>query len=151
VESSQLVSALAVNAGRILQLFGSASNEAAHRVPADGGWSAVDVLRHMRVCDAIIAPRVWQIAIRPGAPLTGFDEAALFDLMARDDLDPIRAIAGFQVRRHELANLLASLSAEEWDYTGQHEQYGPMSIRTMIEHVVRHEAEHLTQIESALR
>jgi hypothetical protein len=151
MEPDALVATLAATADRLCALFGDLADADARRVPNPGEWSAADALLHLRACDAIIAPRAWQIVVRPGVRFPGMDEPRWRALVARAD-EPVAAqVAAFAARRAELVAFLRSLTPDEWEATGEHEELGTVSVRTLMERgLAGHEAEHLAQIESLL-
>jgi hypothetical protein len=151
MEPEAIVAALAATADRLRALFADLPDERARRAPTHGGWSPADALAHLRACDAIIAPRVWQILVRPGVRFPGFDEPRWRALVTRAD-EPLAAhLAAFLSHRAELLALLRTLTPDEWDTAGEHEEFGPVTIRTLMERgLVHHEAEHLAQIDSLL-
>jgi hypothetical protein len=151
VEPDALVATRAATADRLGALFAGLGEADARRAPAAGEWSAADTLLHLRASDAIIAPRAWQIVVRPGVRFPGMDEARWRALVARAD-EPVAAqVAAFATRRAELVALLRSLTPDEWAATGEHEELGTVSVRTLMERgLADHEAEHLAQIESLL-
>ena len=150
-QTASLVDALAAVPGRLHELFGQVEDSRAWRPSAEGEWSAAEVLLHMRASDAILAPRIPQILARPGVPLPSIDDALYGRLLGRAGLPIGEQVEVFAARRGELVALLRALSAEEWDLTGQHEQRGTISVRTIATHIAEHEGEHLAQIEAALR
>jgi transposase len=151
VEPEAIVAALAATADRLRALFADLPDERAVRAPAPGEWSAAEALAHLRACDAIIAPRVWQILVRPGVRFPGMDEPRWRALSARSD-EPLAAqLAAFLTHRAELVALLRTLTPEEWETAGEHEELGPVTIRVLMDRgMVQHEAEHLAQIELLL-
>ena len=151
MEPEAIVAALADTADRLRALFADLPDERAHRAPAPGEWSAADALAHIRSCDAIIAPRVWQILVRPGVRFPGMDEPRWRAVVARAGEPLGTQLAAFLTRRAELVALLRTLTPDEWELAGEHEELGPVTIRTLMERgFVHHEADHLAQIESLL-
>jgi hypothetical protein len=151
MDPETIVGALAATADRLRALFADLPEAAAHRSPDPGQWSPADALGHLRACDAIIAPRVWQILVRPGVRFPGFDEIRWRALVVRADEPVAVQLAAFLARRAELVALLRTLTPDEWDAAGEHEEFGTVTVRTLMERgVVHHEAEHLAQIETLL-
>jgi hypothetical protein len=151
MEPAASISALAATADRLRALFADLPDQAARRAPATGEWSPMDALTHIRASDAIIAPRVWQILVRPGVRFPGFDEARWRSFVARADEPLADQLAAFLARRAELVALLRTLTPDEWESRGEHEEFGSVTVRTLVERgIVHHEAEHLAQIEALL-
>src|SRR5437016_5095371 len=131
------------------ECFGAIGAEAA-RVPADGEWSAAQVLLHMRVSDAIVSPRLLHMLLRDDPPLIAFDDEAWGRLIAGADVPIEDQLAGFSARRRELVYVLRGLSDEQWARTGQHELRGTVTIEAVAQSIVEHEAEHRAQLEACM-
>jgi len=151
MDDRALVDALAATPTRLRDLFEGIDDDVARRRPAGGEWSAADVLTHLRASDAIILTRVPQILVRPGLPLVGLNEEVYARVLDRAGLSVVEQVQAFAARRGELVALLRALAPEEWALAGRHEEHGDVTIRGLVERVVPHEAEHLAQIEAALR
>jgi len=150
MDERALVDALAATPTRLRDLFEGVDDDVARRRPSPDAWSAVDVLTHLRACDAIVLSRVPQILVRPGLPLPGLDEVAYGRLLRRAEPSVAEQMQAFAARRAELVALLEKLAPDEWGLAGRHEELGDVSIRRIIEHAVAHEAEHVAQVEAVL-
>ena len=120
------------------------------RRPAEGGWSAAEVLAHIRACDDIIAPRLLQILASDEPLLIAFEDARWQDVAGYDLLAPARSIATFAARREELIAALRRRPAEDWQRGGIHEAKGPQTLLQIAAGIVAHEREHLDTIEALL-
>ena len=125
--------------------------EPAWRMPRrTGEWTAAETLAHIRAADAIVTPRLMQIAVRDEPFLPAYDERA-WQEVADFVRSPVAALVQtFAALRGELLHALARLSPEAWQRSGIHEERGRLSMREIAEGIVAHEREHLDQIESAL-
>lgn len=125
--------------------------EPAWRMPRRSGeWTAAETLAHLRAADAIVAPRLLQIAVRDEPFLPAFDERAWQEVADFVRLPVASLVQTFAAQRAELLHALERLPAEAWDRTGIHEARGPQTMREIAEGIAAHEREHLDQIESAL-
>lgn len=118
--------------------------------PPDGGWSAAQVLAHLRASDDILAQRLLQIAVRDEPFLPSLDERRWKEVAGYGELPAEQLIDGFAMRREELLFALGRLPLSSWSRTGTHEERGPVTLLTVAQTLVAHEQEHLEQIESAL-
>ena len=118
--------------------------------PATGEWSPAEILTHVRAADAVIAPRIMQVLVRPGVALTAFDEREVGVRLARAQIAAVHAIAVFKARRTELVALLATVTDEERRLHGNHEAKGAVTIADLYNHLAQHEREHLAQLETAV-
>lgn len=122
----------------------------ARAVSDNGQWCLADIVRHVRASDAIIAPRIMHILVRPGGLLTAYDDVLWAEALAAAEMPLEDQLAEFALRRKELAAVLRSLSEEQWQLSGEHEIRGPMTIAQIAASIADHEAEHQVQIESLL-
>ncbi len=114
---------------------------------AGADWSALEVVRHVRAADAILAPRIWQVLVRDRPALPSFDERLWAELIASANVPVDAQLAAFAIHRAELTALLRTLTPDQWGRVGVHETTGEQSALQMCAHIAEHEAEHLAQIE----
>lgn len=119
--------------------------------PGPDEWSAADLLAHVRASDAVLSPRVFQLLIRPSAPLAGFDERRWALVAGRANVPISGQLTAFQLHREELVGVLRTLTPNEWQLTGAHETRGALSIRDIATELASHELEHRAQLEDILR
>lgn len=145
-----LVKRLAATPGRIAAATAGRSPEELSAAPADGGWSAVAVLAHVRASDDILSPRLVAMVVRDEPTLPAFDDRRWEEVMGYAESDFQELLAAFTFGRAELVRVLRTLSPEDWQRTGLHEAQGRITIQETLRHLVEHEAEHCVQIETLL-
>ena len=109
-------------------------------------WSAAEVLEHLFAADAILAPRLLQILVRPGVALPAFDERVWATLVARAGLTLAQRLDLFAAQRAALVGLARTLTPAEWALEGEHEVAGRRSVHQIASHLVGHEQEHVEQL-----
>jgi len=119
------------------------------RRPGPDEWSALEVLRHVRASDLIVASRIWNWLTRPDGVHLGLDERKYGDLLARADLSAADQIQAFILRRRELVGLLSGLSSHEWT-APVWTDFGEVSILRLAGDMASHEQEHLGQLAAAV-
>jgi hypothetical protein len=125
--------------------------EPAWRLPRRAGeWSAAEALAHLRAADAILAPRLMQVAVRDEPFLPAFDERAWQEVADFVRLPVSSLVQTFAAQRFELLHALERLPQAAWRRSGVHEARGPLRMHEIAQGIVAHEREHLDQIESAL-
>ena len=132
--------------------------------PPGGGWSALEVLCHLRDVEAeVYAERLRQLL----APAAG-DPAATGPLVlagagdvnrrnaeqAKErryaDAEPAAALAAFARARGENLARLESLGPADWTRGAIHPSRGPITLYEQVERFAEHDLAHLRQIERAL-
>ena len=118
---------------------------------ADGdGWSAIDVLKHMRDVVQVYGVRFKWMILDDDPFLPNYDEdrwvAESPDGLSQAD-DILREIAAY---RAETVRLLRALDGAGWSRTGRHEVIGPLVLEPYVRHELVHEEQHLEQLRAAL-
>ena len=116
----------------------------------DEGWSAHDVLAHMRASDDILIPRVYQLLARDNPPLPAFDERRWAEVAGYADAPADAHFARLVIRWYELIQLLRGLPDDAWQRTGDHETTGPITLEQIVAHLVGHAEEHIAQLDGLL-
>jgi hypothetical protein len=148
VPAAELLAGLAATPER-LQAAALRAGAGARRAPAPGAWSVADTLTHVRASAAIITPRLHQAVIRPGVVWPAFDERA-WSALAERSAPPLDVqLRTFALTRAELLLMLRSLTDAEWLRTGEHEEYGSLTVAHVVHAVAAHEAAHCDQADAA--
>ena len=119
------------------------------RRPTPDEWSPLEILRHVRASDLIVASRIWNVLTRPDGVHLGLDERKYGDLLARADVSAADQVQAFVLRRRELVGLLRGLSSREWTAPVQTD-FGEVSILRLAGDMASHEQEHLGQLAAAV-
>ena len=145
MDTPSLIDALKATPAALRGSVRSLKGRAIADPPADGEWSLLDIVRHVRASDAILAPRIVQVLVREGAPLAAFDERAWSELIAAADVPIDAQLAAFAIQRAELTALLRTLTPAQWLRSGVHEECGVQTLADICEYIAAHEAEHLAE------
>ena len=116
----------------------------------DGGWSMRQVVAHLRDAEGVLRSRV-QMMIEQDAPT--LESLAVFAWATAEDDRPPTTTAIFQtyeVSRRETLALLQGLSPLDWQRTGQHKEFGLVTILQQASYFSAHEQTHLAAL-AALR
>jgi DinB superfamily len=119
--------------------------------PADGGFSAREVVHHTADSEMTSAIRLRRLVAEDSPQFTGYDPdvfAARLHYASRPvqpSLDAVRAA------RESTASILAALSDEEWERAGTHSEMGEYSIDTWLEVYAAHCHDHADQIRRAVK
>jgi uncharacterized damage-inducible protein DinB len=143
-----LVERLAATPGRIAAAAAGRSPEELGAPPADGEWSAVAILAHLRASDDILSPRLIAMLVREEPALPAFDERRWEEVMGYAESDFHELLATFTFRRAELVRVLRRLTPADWQRTGLHEARGRITLQETLRHLVEHEVEHCLQLEA---
>jgi DinB superfamily len=118
--------------------------------PADGGFSAREVVHHTADSEMTSAIRLRRLVAEDSPQITGYDPdlfAARLHYSGRPvqpSLDAIRAA------RESTASILEALSDAEWARAGTHSELGEYSIDTWLEVYAAHCHDHADQVRRAV-
>ena len=127
-------------------------NEAALRIasrvaerPAAEEWSFLELVAHVSASASIGAPRIAQILVRPGTPLTAFDERRWAELISRTNVSLDTQLKMFELQRQQLVAILQTISLDDWAQIGVHESLGSITVLDVANQLVAHERAHRSQ------
>lgn len=122
-----------------------------NRLPADGGWAIRNTLSHLRDAQGLINVRV-DLFLQEEHPV--LESKAVF-AWATDEADrPPSAREIFDTylsSREAMLNKLSHIPFDNWYRTGQHEEFGSVTLRQQVSYFAAHELTHLPQIERLRR
>lgn len=117
--------------------------------PADGGFSAREVVHHTADSEMTSAIRLRRLVAEDNPQITGYDPdvfAARLHYGSRpvqSSLDAIRAA------RESTASILEALSEAEWERAGAHSELGAYSVDTWLQIYAAHCHDHADQARRA--
>jgi hypothetical protein len=146
----EVIAALAVTPARFRDILRGRPAEELERRQDGGGWSAIEVLRHVRDVVQVYGMRFKWMILQDDPFLPNYDEdrwvAASPDGAAQLDavLDELAAY------RAETVRLLRALPPGGWSRRGRHEVLGALELEPYVRHELAHEEQHLAQLTEAL-
>jgi len=127
--------------------------------PPGGGWSALEVLCHMRDVEAEVHaerlrqlsdPQAAQPLVLAGAGDMDRRNAQWADERRYREADPAAALAAFARARGENLARLESLGPADWTRGAIHPSRGPITLYEQVERFAEHDLAHLRQLVRAL-
>ena len=127
-------------------LVGVSQEQARSTKGGDENWSVVEVVCHLRDAEEISLRRTIAMRDQDVPEIIGYDQKAY----ARDrdyrHTDLRTALAAFAAFRQQHLAVLAALRSEQWERSGEHNEFGHITIVEMIIHKTSHDAIHCAQI-----
>jgi DinB superfamily len=117
--------------------------------PAEGGWSAREVLCHLADFELVAAVRVLAALSLDRPALAHFGQEELTRRFASAE-SAEEALLRFEVVRRSTLRRLELLRPEDWDRVAVHPERGPEPLRRTVEMIGRHDRGHLEQMRAAL-
>lgn len=113
----------------------------------EDGWSAAEILAHIRASDDILSARIYAILVRDNPPLPAFDDRQWALIAGYPKAHFRTSLTLYTLRRAELITILHRAAPTDWGRTGIHEERGQQSVYDIARHIVEHEEEHCAQLE----
>jgi uncharacterized damage-inducible protein DinB len=129
----------------VARLLGDTSDPALRDPGPDGGWSAHQVLEHLHNAQMLFRGRIDQL-IAGGDPELG---SVMVWTMEDTDVDTTGLLGAYTELRAEIVGILSGLSAETWQHTGRHEEWGRVTLAEQASYFANHEPTHLAQLADA--
>ena len=119
--------------------------------PAEGEWSAGEVLCHLRDVEReVFLPRVQKVTQEDNPFLSGRDTDRWAEERRYSEQDGLRALEDFtQTRLVQLA-LLEGLKPEDWSLGARHAIFGPTRLHELVNINAGHDRLHIRQVYRAL-
>lgn len=144
----QLLSRLAEVPVRVVRAVAGMSDEQLSTAASGDGWSAAEVLAHIRSSDDIISYRAYAILTRDNPPLADYNERRWAEVAGYAQEPFHESLRVFTLRRAELVNMLRQARLEDWQRVGAHELRGTVTLLGMMTYLIEHEEEHCAQLEA---
>ncbi len=116
--------------------------------PKEGGWAIRNILSHLRDAQGVLSFRL-DLFLKEEHPI--LESKAVFTWATKEDDRPPSALEIFETyktSRKETISKLENLPLADWWHTGQHEEFGTMTLRQQVSYFASHEITHLPQIGS---
>ncbi len=144
------ISLYAGQARELSKLVEGLSSEDAVRRPDESRWSIVEIAGHLADAELLASVRIRRILTQDRPRLSGYEQNVWADMLGYRNRKIRDVVERFVVLRKANAELVQNLENPFWEYFGQHDEYGVMTLRQWIEDYLSHTARHLDQIRGLL-
>ncbi|HEY1262292.1 MAG TPA: DinB family protein [Terriglobales bacterium] len=117
------------------------------RRPAPGKWSITEILAHLADTELVAGWRLRLILGQNGAPVHAFDQDVWAGAFHYQKTDPKKSLELFRVLREANLAVLKSLSREQWENYGMHQERGKETIGHIVRMFAGHDVNHVAQVE----
>jgi predicted Zn-ribbon and HTH transcriptional regulator len=151
LEPLGVVQTLRQTPAEVAALLAGLPEAALARPPQEGGWAIRNIVTHLRDAQQVFAFRL-DLVLQEEHPL--LEMKAVWTWAAREEERPPTTAEIFEVYMSSRAEALAKLEAmplPTWWRTGQHEEFGAVSLRQQASYFASHELTHLPAIERLRR
>jgi hypothetical protein len=128
-------------------LTSSFSNQDWNRKPAEGEWSPIEIICHLRDVDIEInVPRFEEIRKEDNLFVAGVDADAWVEQRKYHLEEGPASLESFLLARLTLLTLLKDYSDEDWNRTVRHSIFGPTSVHELTKFIAIHDRTHIRQV-----
>ncbi len=116
--------------------------------PEDGGWAIRNIVSHLRDAQGVLSVRL-SLLLEQANP--SLESKAIFQWATREEERPPTTqeiFDTYRASRLETIARLESIPLADWWRTGQHEEFGTVTVRQQVSYFASHEITHLPQIEA---
>jgi len=116
------------------------------KLPTNGGWSIRQVVTHLRDAQGVLSTRLKLILEQDNPILTS---QAVFDWATREDGKPASTNDIFDMywsARKKSLDILETIPLKDWWRTGEHEEFGKLTLTQQVSYFAAHEITHLRQL-----
>jgi len=122
-----------------------------NRPPDDGGWAIRNTLSHLRDAQGVLSFRL-ELFLTQKHPM--LESKAVFSWATNEDDRPPSAqeiFETYKTSRLETLQKLETVPLADWWKTGEHEEFGRVTLRQQVSYFASHELTHLPQIDKLRR
>lgn len=135
----------------VTALLDGLTEEQLQWVPAEGGWSIRNTISHIWDAQGVMEFRIEQMIKLDNPKL---ESKAVFEWAAHEEERPPTTEEihqSYQDSRQKSIKVLETLPIEGWWRTGEHEEFGMVSIKQQVSYFATHELTHFPQIDNIIR
>jgi len=145
-ENAEIIERVRTLPDRVAVEIEGLSEEELRRRPAEGAWSLKEVCGHLWDDSEVWRRRLGMMIAETDPVLPAYDQEALVRERAYQDADTAAVLGDVKRLRLEMVDLLSGLGPEGWERTGQHPDWGRLTVRGGMEMMVQHTEEHLDEV-----
>ena len=140
------VALLEAGPGALAEAAAGLSEADARRRPDGGGWSPLQVLRHVADSEVVYGYRLRLIAAADRPAIPGYDQDAWADALHYHHGTVADALQDHADARRATVRWLRALDGRQWDRVGLHSERGAETIRQTATLLAAHDLAHADQL-----
>ena len=115
--------------------------------PVAGKWSTLEVICHLADFEIVGADRIKRVIAENGPTLMGGDENLFAARLAYHQRDADEELRLIETIRKQVARILRTLKAEDYQRRGIHSEAGPLTLEALVLRNTAHIPHHVKFIE----
>ena len=145
-ERQQLIDRYADGYAEVVRSLEGFDDAALSARPLPGKWTAREIVHHLADSETISAQRLRKLLIEDHPVIQGYDQERYAERLRYNERDLAPALEAFRAARATTAQILASMSAEDWAREGWHTESGRYSVEAWLRIYAAHAHGHADQI-----
>lgn len=132
----------------VAALLEGLSEEVMGQRPADGGWAIRNIVSHLRDAQGVLSFRLGLFLEREHPKL---ESKAVFEWATKEEErppTPMEILETYRASRQETITKLENIPLRDWWRTGQHEEFGIVTLKQQVSYFASHEITHFPQLET---
>lgn len=121
-------------------------NQSLNTARRPGEWSAHQVIQHLHFAQSVLRPRLDLLLAGNDPDLA----SAEVWKMEGDVTDTLDLFASYRALRTEILEILDDVSPADWWITGNHQEWGQVTLLDQVSYFANHEPTHLSQLADSL-
>ncbi|MFW9779328.1 MAG: DinB family protein [Candidatus Heimdallarchaeota archaeon] len=133
---------------KVSMLMAGLDEEILTKTPTEGSWSIQQVVTHLRDAQGVLSHRLTLLLEQDNPILTA---EAVFDWATREEgkqTTTADIFQQYQNSRDETITMLEGISRKDWMRSGEHEEFGRVTLKQQVSYFAAHELTHLRQLDS---
>ena len=114
--------------------------------PIQGKWSACEILHHLADSETVSSIRLKRLLVEDHPLIQGYDQDAFAKRLNYNEREIGPALDSFRSARANIAQLLNSMSEEDWKREGTHSESGSYTAEDWLTIYAEHAHNHAAQI-----
>jgi len=114
--------------------------------PFPGKWSAREIVHHLADSEMASALRLRKLLSEDAAQIQGYNQEDYARRFRYNERDHAPALAALRAARATTAQLLASMSEDDWTRAGTHSESGRYTVEDWLRIYAAHAHDHAAQI-----
>ena len=115
--------------------------------PIPGKWSTLEVICHLADFEIVFADRIKRVIAENEPTLFGGNPDLFAARLACQQRNPEEELLLVALIRQQVARILRTLNAEDFQRRGIHSESGPLTLETLVQRITGHIPHHVRFIE----
>ena len=133
----------------VREALAGASEAELDRRPAEGEWSAREIVHHCADSEMTSAIRLRRLLAEDDPEITGYDPDGFADRLFYSDRPLEASLDAVRASRRTSAEILKRLDDDQWARSGHHTETGPYGVEKWLQIYAEHCHDHADQIRRA--